>query len=256
VPEQGQFEDTEVGKHVGGRFAQYDSEDEEEDRKKGQAESSQAAIARMAEAMVLGQMLVRKNARQKLEDGGYNRHTFNDKGLPEWFLDDERKYNNQTEYGVELPEQMVSQAREQLKMINSRTIKKVAEAKARKKRRMDRALTKVRKKANAVAEKSDLTEREKAKEVEKLYKKKITQKKESKKLIVGRRFQAGSGGKVGRNVKMVDSRLRSDSRGEKRAEKRKKAGGSAGGKGGGKGGKERKGRKQHKAKAYSRTNRK
>ena len=49
--------------------------------------------------------------------------------------------------------------------INARSIKKVAEAKARKKRRTEQALTKIRKKSLALSEKADLSEREKASEM-------------------------------------------------------------------------------------------
>ena len=144
---------------------------------------------------------------------------------------------------MDLPDNMVADAREKLAAINVRSIKKVAEAKARKTRRLQRALTKVRKKANAVAAKTDISEREKSREIEKMYKKKLGRKEKNKKtLVVGRKFQAGSGGKKGRNVKMVDSRTRSDTRGEKSKVKRTKAGIS----------KDRKGRKQRKGKQYGR----
>jgi len=248
VPEDGFFEDVPqdgTEKKVGGRFAQYDSDDEDADGNSTR-ESSQAAISRQAEAMVLGQMLLRGEKRRKLEDGGYNRHTFNDRGLPSWFVDDEARFSAPAEFGVDLPDDMVAKAKEALKSINAHSIKKVAEAQMRKKRRMERALTKVRKKANALADKSDLSEREKAREVEKLYKKKLTVKKESKKLVVGRAFQAGSGGKKGKNIKMVDRRTRSDTQGDKRKASREKAGVKGG----------RKGPKQHKAKTYNRSKRK
>mmetsp|Transcript_20527 Transcript_20527/g.62605 ORF Transcript_20527/g.62605 Transcript_20527/m.62605 type:complete len:970 (-) Transcript_20527:306-3215(-) len=229
-----------VAKHVGGRFAEYDSDDEEDETF---AESSRAAIERQAEAMVLGQMLLRPDKRRKLEDDGYNRYAFNDRGLPQWFLDDERRYATPEGYGeVELPEDQLANAREYLKSINSRTIKKVAEAKARKQRRMNRALTKVRKKANAVAEKSDMSEREKSKEVAKLYKSKLSEKRPPKKLVVGKKFSSSGGGKSGRSVKYVDKRTRSDTRGEKNAASRAKKGIN----------KTRKGSKQRKAKQYKR----
>jgi len=242
VPESGNFQDLEEwdGKKVGGRFAQWDSEDEEESG--GRRESSHAVISRQAEAMALGQLLLRGESRRNLEDGGYNRHTFNDRHLPQWFVDDEQRFNAPPDFAVELPEQALHAAREQLKAVNSRSIKKVAEAKARKKRRQDRALTKIRKKANAIADKNDMSEREKAKEVEKLYKKKVGDKPQKKKLVVGRRFQAGSSGKVGKNIKMVDKRTRSDTRGEKRKASRDKANVKQ----------DRKGRKQHKAKQFKR----
>lgn len=47
------------------------------------AESKQAAIERRAEAMALGQLLLRPAQRRDLEDAAYNRHTFNDHGLPQ-----------------------------------------------------------------------------------------------------------------------------------------------------------------------------
>lgn len=232
VPDAGVFEDVlpsgAPAKHVGGRFAEYDSEDEEDETF---AESSRAAIERQAEAMVLGQMLLRPDKRRKLEDDGYNRHASNDRNLPQWFLDDERRYAAPDGYGeVELPEEQLANAREYLKTINSRTIKKVAEAKARKRRRATRALTKVRKKATALAEKSDMSEREKSKEVAKLYKSKLSEKRPPKKLVVGKKFSSSSGGKSGRTVKHVDKRTRSDTRGEKFAAKRaKRSGGSKSG---------------------------
>ena len=65
------------------------------------------------------------------------------------------------------------------------------------------------------------------------------QKREKKKLVVGRRFMA-SGGKSSRNVKMVDARTRSDTRGEKNAAKKQKDRGKA------------KGSRQSKGKKFSR----
>ena len=59
----------------------------------------------------------------------------------------------------------MEQARERLRAINASSIKKVGEAKARKARRRQRALTKIKKKASQIASKSDLSEREKSKEV-------------------------------------------------------------------------------------------
>ena len=187
-------------------------------------------------------------AGRQLEDAAYNRHTRNDHGLPQWFLDDERKYAQPHGFGVELSEKMLDKAKNGLKDITAHSIGKVAEAKARKQRRLQRALTKLKKKANQIANKEDLSEREKAREVEKLYKKKIDKNERKRKtLVVGRKFEAGSGGKRGHNIKLVDSRTRSDTRGQKNAEKKSKH------KGGGKhSGKQRKGSKQKKNANYGR----
>ena len=88
----------------------------------------------------------------------------------------------------------------------------MAEAKARKKRRTERALTKIRKKSLALSEKADLSEREKASEMSRLSRKKLTQKHVRKKIVVGRKFMGGSAGERSRNVKLVDSRMRADSK--------------------------------------------
>ena len=231
-----------------------------------------------------------------LEDTAYSRHTRNDRNLPQWFLDDERKYAAPPGYGLELDECMLEKARNGLKDITARSISKVAEAKGRKMRRMQRALTKLRKKANAVVSKEvkrrnpcferrlllsrrlspsllllqamprsyqqqlrflvpsflhqDISEREKAREVEKLYKKKINSKDhERKRLVVGRRFEAGSSGKKAHGIKMVDRRMLNDVRAEKAAFKRSKGakGGNA---------QKSKGNRQHKVKVYRRSARK
>lgn len=232
--------------------------------------------------------------RAVLEDAAYNRYTRNDRNLPQWFLDDERKYAAPPGYGLELDECMLEKARNGLKDITARSISKVAEAKGRKMRRMQRALTKLRKKANAVVSKEvkrrnpcferplllsgklspsllllqamprsaatkvpcsiflhqDISEREKAREVEKLYKKKINSKNhERKRLVVGRRFEAGSSGKKAHGIKMVDRRMLNDVRAGKAAFKRSKSakGGSA---------QKSKGNRQHKVKVYRRSARK
>jgi len=174
--------------------------------------------------MVLGQMLLDPAKRRQLEDAAYNRHTSNDAHLPMWFLDDERKYNHREGYGVDMEEEMLGRAEEKLKDINARSIGKVAEAKGRKQRRQQRALLKLKKKANSVIAKEDLSEREKAREVEKLYKKKLGKEKKEKKLVVGRKFSASGSGKSGHGIKHVDARSRSDKRGKERAEKMKKKG--------------------------------
>ena len=137
-------------------------------------------------------MLLNPTKRRALEDAAYNRHTQNDRMLPQWFLDDEKKYAKPAGYGLALPDDLVDKAKNGLKDITARTLGKVAEAKARKQRRLQRALTKLKKKANAVASKEDLSEREKAREVEKMYKKKLQPKEKGKTLVVGKRFQAGA----------------------------------------------------------------
>lgn len=62
---------------------------------------------------------------------GFSKEAFRNKdGLPEWFLDDEGKHNKPN---LPVTKEAMNQLREKIKALNARPIKKVAEAKARKK---------------------------------------------------------------------------------------------------------------------------
>ena len=51
---------------------------------------------------------------RKLIDEGFNRHANHDTNLPEWFADDERKYRGPAGYAMDLPEDLMEQARHRL----------------------------------------------------------------------------------------------------------------------------------------------
>merc|ERR1712137_666829 len=106
-------------------------------------------------------------------------------------------------------------------------IKKVAEAKARKKMKAKRNLDKVKQKANAVAEDNDLTEVAKARSIERLYKSQMAKMKTKQVYVVRGKGQKGkqrvgpkSSGKT--RIKVVDKRMKADKRGADAKTRRRK----------------------------------
>ena len=65
------------------------------------------------------------------------RWAFNDESLPSWFVEDEAKH-----YQRQLPvsKEIVADYKARMKEINARSVKKIAEAKARKKRKVKNVL--------------------------------------------------------------------------------------------------------------------
>ncbi|KAI1793875.1 Spb1 C-terminal domain-containing protein [Ganoderma leucocontextum] len=178
-----------------------------------------------AEAVTLAQALVnRQKTRTDLINDGFNRYSLNAKDdLPSWFLDDEQKH-----YKSNLPitKEAVVALRAKMRALDARPIKKVAEAKARKKFKAAQRLEKVMKKAEGVNETSDMTEREKAKQIEKLMAKGMkAQKRKEVKVVVAKGVHRGLKGRP-KGVKgkyvMVDSRMKKEMRARKRKEKANK----------------------------------
>ncbi|KAK8768989.1 hypothetical protein V5799_014547 [Amblyomma americanum] len=175
------------------------------------------------EGLAIGTMMIQsQKAKRDIIDSGYNRYTFNDDDLPKWFVEEEKKHSKKL-----MPEtaEMVAEYRAQMKAVNARPIKKVAEAKARKKLRAARKLEKARKRAETITEKLDMTDAEKAQQIRAIYKK-VLGKKDDKKVtyLVAKK---ASGRKVRRppgvkgRFKVVDPRMKKDLR-KKKAEMSKK----------------------------------
>ena len=179
-----------------------------------------------AEAVTLAQELVNhRKTRTELVNEGFNRYSLNAKdGLPSWFLDDEQKH-----YKANIPvtKEAIAALRAKMRALDARPIKKVAEAKARKKMKAAQRFEKALKKAEGVTEMSDMTEREKAKQIEKLMAKGTSTKKEKKeiKVVVAKGAHKGLKGRPkgvkGRYV-MVDSRMKKEVRAQKRRDKAQK----------------------------------
>jgi AdoMet-dependent rRNA methyltransferase SPB1 len=178
-----------------------------------------------AEAMTLAhQLATGEKSRYDVMDEGFNRYAFKDRdGLPDWFLEDEGKHDK--------PHKPISKAaaqaiKEKLRAYNARPIKKVREAKARKKFHAAQRLEKLRKKSDMLANDDGMTEKEKAESIMKLLNKAAKKKpKPQTKVVVAtggnRGIQGRPRGVKGR-YKMVDPRMRKDMRALKRVAARKK----------------------------------
>ncbi|KAM6334238.1 pre-rRNA 2'-O-ribose RNA methyltransferase FTSJ3 isoform 1-T2 [Alca torda] len=179
-----------------------------------------------AEGLALGSVIATsKKARRDLIDNSFNRYSFNeDEGeLPEWFTEEEKQHRRKQ---IPVDRQTVEAYRQRWREINARPIKKVAEAKARKKRRMLKKMEQMKKKAEAVVSTVDISEREKVAQLRSIYKKAgLAKKKRQVTYLVAKK---GVGPRVRRppgvkgQFKVVDSRLKKDVRAQKRKEQKKK----------------------------------
>ena len=178
-----------------------------------------------AEAMTLAHSLATgEKTSTELIDDGFNKMAFRDvDGLPDWFLDDEGKHSK--------PNRPITAAaaaaiREKLRALNARPIKKVREAKGRKKFKAAQRLEKLKKKSAMLADEEGMTEKDKAGAIGKMLAKAAKKKPQQKvKLVVAtgpnRGIKGRPKGTKGR-YKIVDPRLKKDVRGEKRAAKKAK----------------------------------
>ncbi|KAL7023480.1 hypothetical protein ACKWTF_012628 [Chironomus riparius] len=217
----------------------------ESDDESHEKEPKQKKIKLTEEELALGQLMVTsQKMKRDVVDGAWNRYMFNDDNLPDWFVEDEKKSMRKP---MPVSEELVANYRKNLTEFNTRSIKKVMEAKARKKRQAKKQMSKLTKKAENILENADQTGQEKIKLIKKLYKK-TEKKKEEISYVVAKK--ASSGGKKVRRpagvkgrFKVVDPRLKKDMRGEKKKERMmcKKKGGK--GKKGGGGGQQKGGKR-------------
>ena len=178
-----------------------------------------------AEAMTLAQQVASgEKGTHDLIDEGFNKFAFRDTdGLPEWFLDDEEKHSK--------PHRPITAAgaaaiKQKLRALNARPIKKVREAKDRKKFKAAQKLEKLRKKSALVADEEGISEKDKAQNIAKLMSKAAKKKpKQQVKVVVAKGGNKGISGRprgVKGKYKIVDARLKKDVRAEKRLAKRKR----------------------------------
>ncbi|RDA92280.1 hypothetical protein CP533_5484 [Ophiocordyceps camponoti-saundersi (nom. inval.)] len=178
-----------------------------------------------SEAMTLAHQLAtgQKTSHDAVDDG-FNKYAFRDRdGLPEWFLDDESKHDKPMKPITKAAAQAI---KEKLRAFNARPIKKVREAKARKKFKAAQRLEKLKKKTSLLANDEGMTEKEKAESIAKMLsraaRKKPTQ---PAKLVVAKGPNRGIQGRpkgVKGRYRMVDPRMKKELRAQKRIAQRRK----------------------------------
>eukprot|EP00035_Acanthoeca_spectabilis_P023163 m.448051 g.448051 ORF g.448051 m.448051 type:complete len:823 (-) comp19605_c0_seq1:98-2566(-) len=167
------------------------------------------------------EMILRKRKRE-IVDSAYNRFSYNDPELPAWFGDEEVTHK---QINLPMTKEMAADIKAREREINTRPIKKVLEAKARKKRKVARQLDKLKSQATAITESEELTDREKTQQIQTLYKKaKIGERHEKPTFVRARKGKQPARPTGGGKVKVVDKRFKSDLAGKKRLDKKKKMG--------------------------------
>ncbi|RMZ84801.1 hypothetical protein DV737_g915, partial [Chaetothyriales sp. CBS 132003] len=178
-----------------------------------------------AEAMTLAQSLATGEKKAiDLIDDAFNKYSFRDvDGLPDWFLDDESQHSK--------PQRPITAAaaaaiKEKLRALNARPIKKVREAKGRKKMKAAQRLEKLKRKSALLAEDESLSEKDKANTIARMMARAAKKKpKQQVKLVVAKGANRGISGRprgVKGKYKIVDARLKKDVRAEKRLKKSKR----------------------------------
>lgn len=200
----------------------YDSDEEAKESKK-QKHAKDIDIATV-EAMTLAhQLALGQKTKHDLVDEGFNRYAFRDsENLPAWFIDEEKQHSKTNK---PITKEAAIAIKEKMKALNARPIKKVAEAKARKKMRSLARLEKIKKKAGVIVDDSDKSEKDKADEIAKLMRK-VSKKQKTKPRVTlvyasgKNRALSGRPKGVKGKYKMVDGVMKNEQRALRRIAKK------------------------------------
>ncbi|QLL31168.1 hypothetical protein HG536_0B00290 [Torulaspora globosa] len=203
-------------------LSDYDSDEEAKQTKK-QKHAKDVDIATV-EAMTLAhQLALGQKTKHELTDEGFNRYSFRDsENLPAWFVDEEKEHSK---INRPITKEAAIAIKQKMKALNARPIKKVAEAKARKKMRSLARLEKIKKKAGLIVEDGDKSEKDKADEIAKLMRK-VSKKQKTKPKVTlvyatgKNRALSGRPKGIKGKYKMVDGVLKNEQRALRRIAKK------------------------------------
>ncbi|QPG76004.1 hypothetical protein FOA43_003390 [Brettanomyces nanus] len=201
---------------------EMDYETDSDDEKSREHHKAEIDISSV-EAMTLAHDLaIGKKSKSDIVSEGYNKYSFRDKdGLPDWFLEDEGKHNK---INRPITKEAVTAMKEKMKLLNARPIKKVLEAKGRKRMRAARRLRQIKRKSESILEDGTKTESDKASEIQRVMKK-MTKKQDKPNvtMVVARGQNRGLQGRphgIRGKYKMVDGVMKHEMRAQKRIEKK------------------------------------
>ncbi|CAI9724792.1 pre-rRNA 2' [Octopus vulgaris] len=202
-----------------------DDSEEEEDNLTAHKAKKRVAPELDPEGLALAAKMVHsKKQRREVIESGYHKFMYDDPNLPRWFLKEEEKHARKN---VPVTKAEMEEYKKQMKEVDARPIKKVAEAKIRKKLRMTKKLQKVRKRAETITDCVDTSEREKWLKIKEIYKKAglLTKQKKEVSYVISKKGGGTKGAKPKGPFKVVDRRLKKDKRSMKAKNNQKKKGG-------------------------------
>ncbi|KAI3848855.1 hypothetical protein MKX03_034241 [Papaver bracteatum] len=167
-------------------------------------ESEEEDNDKKAEILASAKKMLRKKQREALPDDAYNRYMFDDDKLPPWFLEEEKRHTQQMK---PVTKEEIALMKAHFKEIDARTPKKVAQAKARKKRVALRQRENVKRKANAISDQTDITDMSKSKMIDKLYRKAVPKRPKKEYVVAKKGVQVKAPGK---GKVLVDRRMKKD----------------------------------------------
>ncbi|ORM39958.1 AdoMet-dependent rRNA methyltransferase spb1 [Babesia sp. Xinjiang] len=173
----------------------------------------------IAEVQAMGSLLINKDTRMAVIDGAYNRRTFDDGDLPSWFEADEKKHSN---YELPVTKELMKRYKAKLYELKNRPIRKVLEARGRRKLRVERKLKSILPRVEALQNSETASASTARKLLRKV--KHTASNKRDKVYVVSRRggsTSTSSGGSKGSRkvTKAVDKRMKKDNVRQKRKPK-------------------------------------